>query len=400
VGSATTAGQKPTKSEIVIGTISARTGTAAVEWVHDTATTWQKWVNANGGINGHPVKVVSVDSKGDPAVAQAAVKELVEEDGIIAMVGSNDQTIQAWFPLLEDANIPGIGGTCYYAFVLCSGPPGGDASPLYFSATTTVPAITDAVVVAAANAGKKDFGGVVCAEVAACAQVETFYKLTAPEVGMEYGGIVKVSASQSDYNAECLKLKQDGVDSAQLAVFETTAVRVMQDCATQGYKPFWTISAGTGSEVNMKKFSEILDGPINGAIDGFPWWSKDPQVKAMRAAWKKYSPGKDYKDSTVTAAWAAFELFRKAMANASDSPTSQEVIDAMYELKDEDLGGLLPQKLTYTPGEPAPFVNCFWLDKYTPKGGMQVVKTSDPSGNSKTKGDLKSDCYKSALTGE
>jgi branched-chain amino acid transport system substrate-binding protein len=397
-GGATNTAQKPTKSEIVIGQISALTGAAAASWSQDTAKVWQKWVNANGGINDHPVKVVSLDSKQDPAVAQSKIKELIQQDKIIALVGENDQTIQSWMPLLEDAKVPAIGGTCYFGFVVCSGKPGSGASPLFFSVTTTVPAITDGIIVSAHNAGKKKFGGVVCAEVASCAQVEIFYKTTTPAIGMKYGGIVKVSASQADYNAECLQLKQNGVDSAQLAVFEGVALRVVQDCATQGYKPFWGVSAGTGSEANLKKFSQILNGPINGEIDGFPWWANDPQVKTFRAAFKKYGSGKKYQDSTATATWAAFELFRKAMANASDNPTSQEVIDAMYKLKDEDLGGLLPQKLTYTQGQPAPFINCFWLDKYDTKTGLKVVQTSDPSGNSKTSGDLKSDCYQSALT--
>lgn len=396
ISSAAPAAKKPTKSEIVIGQIAAATGASATTWAQDAASTWQKWVNANGGINGHPVKVVTVDSKQDPAVAQAKVKELIEQDKMIAMVGENDQTIQAWFPLLADAKIPAIGGPCYFAYVVCSAPPGNTAaSPLFFSATTTVPAITQAGLVSAKAAGKKKFGGVVCAEVASCAQVESFYKSTAPALGMEYGGIVKVSASQSDYNAECLQMKQDGIDSAQLAVAEDVAIRVMQDCATQGYKPLWEVIDGTGSEEVLTKMGAIVS-PVAGAYDGFPWFSNDPQVKTYRAAFKKYSPGKKYQDSTATAVWAAFELFRKAMANASDSPTSQEVIDAMYKLKDEDLGGLLPQKLNYTQGEPAPFVNCFWLYNYTPKSGIKIVKTSDPSGNSKTSGDLKSDCYPAA----
>jgi branched-chain amino acid transport system substrate-binding protein len=397
VSSAAPAAKKPTKSPIVIGNLSALTGASATSWAADAARTWQKWVNANGGINGHPVKVVTADSKQDPATAQAKVKEMIEQDKIIAMVGENDQTIQAWFPQLAAANIPAIGGTCYFGLVLCSGKAGSDASPLFFSVTTTVPAITDGLVVSAKEAGKKNFGGVVCAEVASCAQVEIFYKLDTKDLGMDYGGIVKVSASQSDYNAECLQLKQDGVDSAQLAVSETVAQRVVQDCATQGYKPYWGVSDGTGSEENMKKFSDILGGPMNGIIDGFPWWANDSQVKTFRDAWKKYGGGKKYQDSTATATWTAFELFRKAMANASDNPTSQEVIDAMYKLKDEDLGGLMPQKMTYTPGQPSPFVNCYWVDRYTPKGGMQIVKTSGPSGNSKTSGDLKTQCYESAL---
>jgi hypothetical protein len=113
----------------------------------------------------------------------------------------------------------------------------------------------------------------------------------------------------------------------------------------------------------------------------------------MRAAFKKYSPNADYQVSGVTDTWSAFELFRKAMANAPDNPTSQDVMDAMYALKSEDVSGLLPFKLTYTPNQPAPQVPCFYLYQYSQKKGIQTWPTSYPSGNSVSSGGLKSTCY-------
>ncbi len=50
-----------------------------------------KWTNSHGGINGHPVDVVAeyADDKADPAVGLAAVKDLVENQHVIAIVGSS-----------------------------------------------------------------------------------------------------------------------------------------------------------------------------------------------------------------------------------------------------------------------------------------------------------------------
>jgi branched-chain amino acid transport system substrate-binding protein len=102
---------------------------------------------------------------------------------------------------------------------------------------------------------------------------------------------------------------------------------------------------------------------------------------------------KDYQDPTSTATWASLELFRKAMANASDQPTRDEVFSAYYTLKNEDLGGLLPQAVTFTKGQPAPKMNCFWVYKLD-GGKFTSAEPSDPSGNTVSSGPLKTACAK------
>ena len=99
----------------------------------------------------------------------------------------------------------------------------------------------------------------------------------------------------------------------------------------------------------------------------------------------------EYQDPTSTATWAALELFRTAMAEASDDPTRDEVFQAYYALQDEDLDGLLPQGVTYTEGQPSPAVSCFWV--YTLEGGeFSSVEPEGESGNSVTSGPLKTAC--------
>src|SRR5262245_5437801 len=82
-GSATTgaAGSSAalTKAPIVVGVIADEsqgpTGLASQD-VPKTMAAWQKYINAHGGINGHPVKYINKDDAADPAKAAAAVQSL------------------------------------------------------------------------------------------------------------------------------------------------------------------------------------------------------------------------------------------------------------------------------------------------------------------------------------
>jgi branched-chain amino acid transport system substrate-binding protein len=307
------------------------------------------------------------------------------------MVGEADQNIPAWFPMLVKAGIPAIGGPCYFPNQICGGT---GASPDFFTVTTTTPAMDQANVVGAWLLGKKVFAGAVCSEVAPCAALGDVYKMTAPALGMKYAGIVKIAFSAPDYTAQCLQLKSEGVDSIHVATANETDLRFITNCVAQGYNPTFSISAGPPQAILQQDSAAAgPNNPLVNAFDGFPWWVNDPAVVTMRNAFAKYLPGKSYAEPEVTSVWDAFELFRKAMAQASPNPTPAEVKEAMYSLKNEDLGGLMPQSVTYTPGQPAPLINCFRLYEYTNATSYKPLGTSLPSGNSVSSGDLKSVCY-------
>ena len=47
-------------------------------------------VNANGGINGHPIEYSYEDAAPDPAVLAALATKLVEEDQVLGIVGNTE----------------------------------------------------------------------------------------------------------------------------------------------------------------------------------------------------------------------------------------------------------------------------------------------------------------------
>lgn len=73
---------------IRIGAVSSITGPAPFPEVPAAAQAVFDRVNAEGGINGRMIEFISEDDGADPAQAAQAARRLVDEDGVVAMVGS------------------------------------------------------------------------------------------------------------------------------------------------------------------------------------------------------------------------------------------------------------------------------------------------------------------------
>ncbi|MER5196886.1 ABC transporter substrate-binding protein [Streptomyces sp. NPDC002755] len=73
------------------------------------AVAYARWVNANGGLNGRKLKVLTCNDHNDAVSAAACARRAVKENAV-AVVGSYSQHSDAFFPHLEGAGIPYIGG--------------------------------------------------------------------------------------------------------------------------------------------------------------------------------------------------------------------------------------------------------------------------------------------------
>jgi branched-chain amino acid transport system substrate-binding protein len=371
VATTTTIG-KPTKSQIVIGAAigtSGSNGAAQIAGAY-AAQAWESWVNEEmGGINGHPVKVVIKDVKGDPATALAVSKDLVDNDKIIAAVGSADSATETqWSKPFIDAKVPVIGGNCYLNAV-CNGQVG------FFQISTSLPAVSQVQVIAGKAIGATKMGRISTGTVAVSQAADGIYKPVADNVSLAFIGSTPIDPANPSFAATCLLQKSSGVDYVQLSLAASVAFRVIADCKAQDYAPAWGASGGS--------FDEDLLGPLTnngavftGGINAFPWWVNTAPVKQFRDVMAKYAAGKAYRNPSSTGTWAALELFRKVMANASANPTKEEVMAAMFNVKNETLGGLLPKPLTFTAGQTSPLIPCYWLYKME-KG--QVIGSADPT---------------------
>src|SRR4051794_1599003 len=338
-------GPAPTGSPITIGVISSLSGSQASSsnQADTVAPAWAAWVNANGGINGHPVKIISEDDGGDPAKAQAAEKKLVDQDQVLAILVGSDNLISAYD---DDALAKGV--------ALVSGAANlGDwyqKAGMFPTVTDVVSGQVDQLLVAQKYGHTKKFANLYCSEVAACALGTQLQKPIADKMNVAYTSLA-VSSTATSYTAQCLQLQQQKVDYVQLNFTTAAAAKFIQDCQAQSYNPTW----GATEQSIGKDYLDIQGITVYGPAFAFPSVADSPSAKTFRDAMGTYAKGSNWREGSASFAWTGLETLRKALADVGASPTRQDVVTALNTVKDDDLGGLLANKVTFTAGQAVQF---------------------------------------------
>ncbi|MCH6161305.1 ABC transporter substrate-binding protein [Streptomyces marispadix] len=73
------------------------------------AQAYARWVNSEGGVNGHRIRVLTCNDHND-TVRAARCAGRAKREGVVAVVGSYSQHGRSFMPALESAGIPYIGG--------------------------------------------------------------------------------------------------------------------------------------------------------------------------------------------------------------------------------------------------------------------------------------------------
>jgi branched-chain amino acid transport system substrate-binding protein len=92
-----------------VGAVFAITGPAA--WLgepeRNTVKMLEEQINAQGGINGHPLEVIIEDTVGEESKAVLGVNKLINRDNVLAIVGpTRSGTTMAVIPIVEKAQVP------------------------------------------------------------------------------------------------------------------------------------------------------------------------------------------------------------------------------------------------------------------------------------------------------
>lgn len=308
-----------------LGTISGPAPAAIRAWVAD--------VNSRGGLAGHPVRVILADDGGDPARAQAVVRQMVERDHVIAFfypyaIG----TLVPVLPYLEGKGIPVLGQM-------------GAETLADYSAAVFQPFMAadkgtawGFMLSLAAQTDKKKIGILWCREVAACGLVKDGIRKLSGYKGLEVVYDAQISFAQPDYTAEVLRAQQAGVEILMTFADIATVNRVAQSSHRQNYRPVL-------SATHNMQHSEALN--YADELDGLLTYSRippynSPKMAAYMKAMRTYQP-KAPIGELGGAAYVMGQLLEARIAPLlDDDPSPAEITEAMYTLKNETLGGLLP----------------------------------------------------------
>jgi branched-chain amino acid transport system substrate-binding protein len=343
-----------TGSPIVVGSICACSGPDAPSdgLIGQTMQIWQKWVNAHGGVNGHPVQVKVLDDGANAATSLADAKRLVEQDHVVAIVGEQTAQDITWAKYVQSKGVPVIGGEPY--------DPAMTGNPDFFPSGGTLPAANYGLAEAAAQQGKKKMALMVCAEAPICSfYVTAFQKLLPGFFGTSVVYNSKIAATAPNYTAQCLAAKQAGADALFVESFGPAIARVHSDCAQQSYQPAQYGIAATVDTTSTKP-STVMQ--YNLSIGD----NQTPAGSSLQQAIDQYgAPGfrnqQAYTDN-IMQTWAGTQVFMAAAQKAGLSPSSTpaDLKKGLYELKDFTAGGA-SAPITYTPGKPT-VISCWFTE--------------------------------------
>lgn len=319
---------------IVIGSVGEYSGVLGSILTSGTVVVraWAAAVNATGGLNCHQVKYVVYDEGGDPSRAQALTRKAVEEDKVIAFVYMGHALAgQAAVNYLQEKQIPVIGEE------------GGNAwsckNTMYFPIMSSCDDGVDGNYQTLAKVvGKKDnkVAAITCVEVPYCAgyidNAERYAK--ANGLDLVYNG--KVSLTQPDYTSSCLFAQRAGASMVVFGGDSTAMSRFLTSCKSVNYAP---ILAGPGSAFTPAAASvPELDGVWTASGVKFAPAS-DPAVAALLAVMKKYAPSEPLGPNGGIG-WVSAQVFAHALRNVTGNPTSQDVLNGLWSIKNYDAGGM------------------------------------------------------------
>jgi len=349
----------------VIGNIGNYSGPYAPDSVgaRDGLQAWEDYTNAHGGINGHPVKVIILDDQTNSSDALTDVKQLIQQDDVIALVGIETVTELGWVPYMAKQDVPLIGDDLANTTTT--------TYPNFFAeGTTDNVGYYYALPKAAASLGKTSYGAIYCAESTECGQIATGQKGDASAAGVSFVFSASASATSASYISQCLAAKASGATAIGLLLGEAIAEEVAQACEQQNYHPQFLQAANgfTQGEID----STALQGVI-GPVPDFPWFaSSTPGEKAFQSAMRQYEPQDFTSDNTygysegTALAWASAQIFAAA-AKSLPPPgqaTGEDVMKALRSLPANDTFGGLTPPITYSAsGGPNPAVKCFFMIK-------------------------------------
>jgi branched-chain amino acid transport system substrate-binding protein len=327
---------------------------------------WAKSTNAAGGIDGHPIDLITKDDGQNSATSLTQVTQMVDNDHVIGIIDNSDVDA-AWSKFVDSKGVPVVGGNQASDLYL--------SDPNWFAQGATANTVPLGIIGAAQKAHVSALSVLYCTNVPVCAQTPPVLKKLGKPAGVGLAYSAGIPNAAPNYTAPCLASKQAGANGVFVAGASSQTLGVVTSCQGQGYKPKY-LAAETSITYSALKLSG-LNGAVGEITNLSATDTSNAQIRAMQAALNKYEPG--YLTSPnfaagISMAWASGVLFAQAAeaGHLGNAPTAAKLKAGLYALKGTTLDGL-SSPITYTKGKPTP-LNCWFYY------GIQNGKFISPYG--------------------
>ncbi|HLZ23249.1 MAG TPA: ABC transporter substrate-binding protein [Ktedonobacterales bacterium] len=335
----------------------------------DTVRAYFQSVNAQGGVNGRKLELVSYDDglNGDTAYAEAA--RLDQQDHVFAVVGWLAPFGEARAaPYLEQHGIPIVGGL---------GVPEEFNSPVSFPVSPIF--AKDGFALGAYGAGTLHYHhiGVFLTQTAGINDVANGIKQGAAAHGVTVNDndIVFVPFAATNFEQYLLQFQSEGVDGLVTQLDPFSYVRLFQ--AEQRTNKIFHQLAGAG--VDKQSVDAAIGSQLVGTYGFMPYLEAqgnptgNAEVNAYNATVTRYYPSQAQNmDAFSEGTWVAARLFVDALAKLGNNVTRAGLVNAL-DSGAYDVGGMAPELNYQRAGSSHAASNCASYISYTSNRRWQVV---------------------------
>ena len=322
------------KSEIVLGAFGAESGVIGTVFasIPPADRAWAAEINARGGLNGHPVRLIMADDGADPVRTQALVRRMVEQDKVLAVFGEYSVTINSVMSYLDQKGIPVIGAS------------GSDPSPDHFMVgfnpitSSDIALFQAAILSIITQTDKRKLSLNYCREVVACKNAADRMKQNLPYEGLKIVHEAQVSLGQPDFTAEVLAAQQAGADVSITIVDAASAIRYARAAHRQNYKPVLASVHNLNMDTLLAGGDDV-EGTLT--LSRSPVWQTSALAKPYRDAVARYQPNAP-RGQIGADVFVYGRLLEKIASFFQEPPTTAQMVEGFYSLNNETLGGLLP----------------------------------------------------------
>jgi ABC-type branched-subunit amino acid transport system substrate-binding protein len=324
-------------------------------------------INNAGGINTHPIQIITCDIHDSPTQELACAQEAIS-DHVAAVVGSLFESGAQSIPTLQQAGIPIIGPLGVYTPNEFTNT---DVWPLMGGAATTYPAIP----YLAARQGLKR----IAVATSPGTGLDQLIKAQASRAGMTYAGTVNVPITATDYSTYAQDLKNLNPDVVVQVLSPTGSTQIMKAAMQIGLSVTWANQTLNIDVSNLSTFGSLADGmyitssfppaTASGAFPGIANFNKE-----MSAAGKAGIQATNIPSAQAVTSWLAVHATALAAKGTQGLLTSASLTAALHTATTIDVEGLL----TWMPNASGPtnFPRVTNSDVYLEKvaaGALQLV---------------------------
>lgn len=318
------------------------------------AKAYARWVNANGGLAGHELKVITCNERNSTVGAARCAKQAVQQ-GAVAVVGSYSQHGRAFMAPLEVAGVPFLGGY--------------GASDQEFASSLSYPVNGGQAALLAGNGRQLsrdcDRVSLVRPDTVAGDGLPTLLGSGLAEGGRKPPADIRAPEDANDYTAQARKALSSAGAFDAYGSGRGCVTAVLGDRTETFFDSFRRLEGEAARDVRVASVLGSVgqplldrtggkDGPFEGAyVTGWYPVASDARWDPMREVIREHAFADnriDPADPGVQTTWIAYTVLKviiESLANGGgdddkDSVSASDVVGELNRIEGVETGGLTP----------------------------------------------------------